>query len=76
MCIRDRYKGYDVSSRADLEQFADQKEIADYARPAVSWAKATGLLSGRADGLLAPAGSASRAEAAAILHRFCALYPL
>ena len=70
------YKGYDVSSRASLDQFADQQDIASYARTAVSWAKAVGLLSGRSGGLLAPAGSASRAEAAAILHRFCVLYPL
>lgn len=70
------YKGYDVSSRASLDQFADQQDIANYARTAVSWAKAVGLLSGRAGGLLAPSGSASRAEAASILHRFCVLYPL
>lgn len=70
------YKGYDVSSRASLDPFADHSAISDYALTSVSWAKATGLLGGRADGLLAPAGSASRAEAAAILHRFCALYPL
>lgn len=70
------YKGYDVSSRASLASFADQSGISDYALTSVSWAKAIGLLGGRDGGLLAPAGSTSRAEAAAILHRFCALYPL
>ena len=70
------YKGYDVSGRTSLDQFDDQSEISDYALTSVSWAKAIGLLSGRDSGLLAPAGSTSRAEAAAILHRFCALYPM
>ena len=43
--------------------------MADYAREAMAWAVSAGLLQGRANGTLAPAGSATRAQTAVILHR-------
>ncbi len=63
-------KGYDVSARDSLESFSDASEISDWALEAVKWAVAEGFLSGVNDMELDPKGSATRAQAAAILMRF------
>ena len=65
-----RYKGLDVSARAGLEAFPDRDKISPYAQDAMAWAVSAGLIGGM-DGLLAPAGSATRAQAATILMRLC-----
>lgn len=67
------YADYDVSAAADLSEFADKAEIAAYAEAPLAWASAEGLISGMGDGILAPQGSATRAQVAVILHRFCQL---
>ena len=64
-------KGYDMSAQADLSGFIDQEKISAYARPAMAWAKAVGLINGADWGGLHPQGTASRGEVAAILMRFC-----
>ena len=51
-----------------LEQFADQGQIADYARPHMAALVSQGLLSGTGDGL-SPKGNLTRAEMAALLYR-------
>ena len=66
------YKGYDLTAAADLSGFADGQAAAPYALPALRWACGEGLLRG-SGGRLLPEGPASRAQAAAILHRFCEL---
>jgi len=66
-----RYKGYDITARANLSQFTDAADISDYAVVPFSWANANGLVTGLPDRTLQPAGDATRAQAAAILHRFC-----
>ena len=67
--------GKDVSDAADLTGFPDADTVSDYARPAVAWANAVGLIQGDAenDGVnyLRPAATATRAQAATILMRFC-----
>lgn len=65
-----KFKGYDVAGRADLEKFADAGSISGYAKDAMSWAVAEGLISGMGDNALAPAGSATRAQVATILKAF------
>lgn len=65
------YKNYDTEARAGLDKFADSKEISSYAQTALSWANAEKLVNGVSGSLLSPKGSATRAEAAAILTRFC-----
>ncbi|MCI8870643.1 MAG: S-layer homology domain-containing protein [Lawsonibacter sp.] len=45
--------------------------ISGYAREAVSWACAQGLISGTSSVTLTPAGTATRAQAAVILQKFC-----
>jgi hypothetical protein len=62
--------GYDVSATIDLSDYADADAVAEWAREAVAWANATGLITGRSANTLAPTGAATRAEVAAMLHRF------
>ncbi|MCI8589190.1 MAG: DUF4832 domain-containing protein [Clostridiales bacterium] len=65
------YKKLDTSEQADLSKFGDADRIESYAKPAISWANAKGLITGHADsGLLTPKGKATRAEMASILYRF------
>ena len=65
------YKGYVSTQRADLGTFSDSAAAASYAKDALSWANAAGLVNGTSDGRLNPSGGATRGQAAAILHRFC-----
>lgn len=55
---------------ADLSAYADADSVSDYAREAMSWAVAVGLLNGTADGRLNPLGTATRAHVAVMLYRF------
>lgn len=66
-----RHKGYDLTARADLEGYADLDQAAPYALEALKWAAAEGLISGTGDAALSPGGSATRAQVAVILTRFC-----
>ncbi len=65
------YKGYDVTAAADLVAFADAGDISDWASRAMRWASAEGLINGVTETSLAPSGSATRAQVATILMRFC-----
>ncbi len=65
-----QYKGQDTSKQADLSVYTDQGQVSAYARNAVSWAVAQGLISGTAPGVLSPGGSTTRAQAAVILTAF------
>ena len=60
---------------AALVNFTDAAEISDWARSAMRWANAAGLINGRTQTTLAPAGLATRAETAALLMRFLANKP-
>lgn len=51
-------------------QFTDGASVSDYATDAVTWALSEGILTGMGDGILAPQGTATRAQAAAMLMRF------
>ena len=62
------YKGEDVSARADLSAYTDQPSA--WAEETMSWAVAEGLISGVTNDQLQPQSSATRAQVAAILHRF------
>ena len=50
--------------------FTDAASVSEYAVPALQWACGAGILQG-ADGALLPTHPATRAQTAAILHRFC-----
>lgn len=66
-----QYKGMDVSGRADLSAYSDADRISGYALDAMAWANHAGLISGMEDHTLRPQGSATRAQVATILMRFC-----
>ena len=55
----------------NLAVFTDADKISAYAVDAMNWAVGQGLINGMGDGTVAPQGQAIRAQAAAILHRFC-----
>ena len=63
-------QGYGTARAADLTGFADYSRISGYALDALHWANAEKLVSGRSETELSPQGQATRAEVAAILHRF------
>ena len=64
------YKGYDLTVKGDLDKFKDADKITDYAKTAMQWAVGSGLVKGKSGNLLDPQGTATRAEIAAMLHRF------
>lgn len=65
------FKGLDMTKTADLSKFTDSGKISSWAKPALSWANAEGLISGKSGGVLDPLGTATRAEVATILRNFC-----
>jgi hypothetical protein len=68
-----RYLGADIEPRGAAAAFTDADEISDYAKDAVERMNRYGILNGTDKGALAPGKSASRAEVAAMLHRFTVL---
>jgi hypothetical protein len=66
------YKGYDVSAgeKTNILSYDDAFEISEWARPALQWAIAEGLVKGRTESTIVLQGKANRAETAAIFMRF------
>ena len=65
------YRGQDVSAgeTTSLTGYGDAQAVSNYALPAMRWACGTGFLQG-ANGKLNPSGLATRAQLAAMLHRY------
>ncbi len=70
------YKGHDLTVKGNLDTFKDADKITDYAKTAMQWAVGSGLVKGKSGNLLDPQGTATRAEIAAMLHRFIEKYEL
>jgi uncharacterized repeat protein (TIGR02543 family) len=64
------YKGYKLTVTGNLDKFEDADKITDYAKTVMQWAVGNGLIKGKSENLLDPQGTATRAEIAAMLHRF------
>lgn len=65
-----QFLGCDITrTGADAQNYSDYGSVSDYARPAVQWAVAAGVMAG-SDGKLNPGGGANRAQVAAILRSF------
>lgn len=64
-----QYKKLDTDAGAKLDSFSNAGNVSGYASEALSWAVSEGLING-ASGRLTPKGDATRAQVAAILHRF------
>ena len=66
-----RYSGAEAVEEDYLKDFSDADAISAYAVEAMNWAVAKGLITGMGDGTLAPRGTATRAQVATILMRYC-----
>ena len=65
--------GRDTSARADLADFPDANKISAYALEPLSWAVASGLITGSSENgktYLLPVGTTTRAQYATIIYRF------
>ena len=69
-----QYKGYDVSvgENTNILSYSDVSSVSEYAMEAMQWVCGAGIIGGK-DGMLDPAGNATRAEVATMLMRFVAL---
>jgi len=67
------YKGYDLSAgeNTNILSYVDAMSISEYAVSAMQWAVGEGLINGVGEGTLNPKGTATRAQVATILMRFC-----
>ena len=65
-------KGYDVSigESTNILSYADFGQISEYAIPAMQWGCGSGVITGVTESTLEPAGTATRAQCAAIFMRF------
>ncbi|SFP64645.1 Listeria/Bacterioides repeat-containing protein [Oscillibacter sp. PC13] len=59
------------AATAVLTSYPDAASVADYAVGALSWAVENGFVSGTASATLNPGGTATRAQFAVILQRYC-----
>ena len=66
-----QYKKYNTAASSSLNSFSDHASVSGYAVMPLQWAVAEKLVNGSA-GKLMPTGNATRAQVAAILHRFVA----
>ena len=69
-----QYKGYDVSTTESLDRFTDKGSVSAWAQEAMKWAVGNGIMGGKGNNILDPKGTATRAEIAAMLHRFIEKY--
>jgi len=65
-----QYKGVNAVTLEENLHFDDANSISEYAVPAMNWAVGAGLMKGKTSKALNPQDNATRAEMAAILHRF------
>ena len=65
-----QYLGRDTDKTTSLSSFTDGNTVSPYAREAMSWAVAEGILGGVGNDRLAPTAPATRAQVAEILYRF------
>ena len=60
-----------MSDLASLTSYADNGLVASYAKTSFAWAVQAGIISGTGANRLNPSAGATRAQAAAMLMRFC-----
>ncbi|MEE1012825.1 MAG: S-layer homology domain-containing protein [Clostridia bacterium] len=67
-----QHKGYDVSvgENTNILSYSDFNSISEYAIASMQYAVGSGLMKGKASSTLNPLDNATRAEIAAVLHRF------
>lgn len=68
------FMGYDMSERAELDQYEDADNVSSWAEESMSWAVGAEIIYEYSDTTLAPTGQATRAQCAAIIMRFIEHY--
>lgn len=64
------FDGQDVSARGDLSKVKDSSAISSWAKDAMQWAIAEGVIKGYDDGSVKPKGTATRAEFAQVIYTY------
>lgn len=72
LCRYAEFKGRDVSPAMGTAGYEDAGSVSSYASAAMTWAVSAGIIDG-SGGRLDPQGGATRAQAAAMLHRYLTL---
>ena len=63
-------EGADTSASAQLSAYTDAASVSAYAQPSMRWCVGAGLVNGMTTTTLAPKGTATRAQVAAMVQRF------
>jgi len=66
-----KMQGLDVTAPSSIKTFEDADDISDWAFQAFDWANSVMLINGTSDSTLSPKETATRAQVATILMRFC-----
>jgi len=66
-----KMQGFDVSESSTLESFTDTSDVSAWALDAIKWANSVTLVNGTSETTLSPKATATRAQVATILMRFC-----
>ena len=66
-----RYKGKYKAQVGDLSKFKDGSKVSNFAIWEMKWAVGSGVITGTGEKMLNPQGVVSRAQAAAMLHKYC-----
>lgn len=64
-------RGYTLTGSTGIDAFPDSGLAAGYAQEPLAWAVGNGIVTGTSAGTLNPTGTATRAQFAVILQRFC-----
>lgn len=65
------YHGINVANTNALNGYSDKAQVSSWALDAMKWANGAGLVQGRTVTTLVPGASITRAEAAAMIQRYC-----
>lgn len=66
-----KYKGKNIAQTNNLSEFKDANKTSRYAIESMKWAVGAGVITGNKDRTLNPRGQSSRAEAAAMIEKYC-----
>ena len=67
-----QYKGKNMYVTTNLgASFRDGTKVSTHAKTAMQWAVGTGVITGNDDRTLTPQGTATRAEAASMIYKYC-----
>ncbi len=75
LCRYAQKKNIEIKENKETrKEYTDKGEIAEYAVSAMEWAVDSGIMKGKTENTISPADSATRAEVATMLMRFCKEY--